>query len=101
MLDFLTKVDMSSKVLTAVVLPSLPDNVHYRSFKVTPRWQNAHAYVNAVFSLPLDGQGVNGRPSIVLGGISPDTVHAAKTEDYLADKTLSAEVIKGYLYFAL
>ena len=39
MMEFLTKVDMSDKVITAVLLPSLPDNVVYRSFKITPRWQ--------------------------------------------------------------
>ena len=39
LLDFLTKVDMSDKVITAVILSSLADNVTYRTFKITPRWQ--------------------------------------------------------------
>ena len=38
-LDLLTKLKMGDKVLTAIILPSLADNVHYKSFKVTPRWQ--------------------------------------------------------------
>ena len=42
--DFLTKVDMSDKVITAVLLPSLEGNVVYRSFKITPRWQVSVSY---------------------------------------------------------
>ncbi|RUS86926.1 hypothetical protein EGW08_005331 [Elysia chlorotica] len=94
MLDLLTKLKMHDKVLTAVILPSLADNIHYRSFKVTPRRQNAHAYINAAFSIPLDGFTIRGRPSIVLGGISANTVHASKTEDFLANKTISIDIMK-------
>ncbi|GFO39138.1 indole-3-acetaldehyde oxidase [Plakobranchus ocellatus] len=94
MMDFLNKVDMTDMVLTAVILPCLADNVVYRSFKITPRWQNAHAYVNAAFNIPIEGLVMKGRPSVVLGGISVDTVHATKTEDFLANKTLSAAVLK-------
>ena len=39
MMEFLTEVDMSDKVIVAVLLPSLADNVVYRSFKVKPRSQ--------------------------------------------------------------
>ncbi|GFS19663.1 indole-3-acetaldehyde oxidase [Elysia marginata] len=94
MLDFLTKVDMSDKVITAVLLPSLPDNVVYRSFKVTPRWQNAHAYINAAFKIPFTAQTIKGRPSIVIGGISSKTVHATKTEEFLSNKCLSVPIVK-------
>ncbi|GFO17413.1 xanthine dehydrogenase/oxidase [Plakobranchus ocellatus] len=94
MMDFLNKVDMTDRVLTAVILPCLADNVVYRSFKITPRWQNAHAYVNAAFNIPIEGLVIKGRPSVVLGGISADTVHATKTEDFLANKTLSPAVLK-------
>ncbi|KAK3789286.1 hypothetical protein RRG08_001676, partial [Elysia crispata] len=93
LLDFL-KVNMSCKVLTAVILPKLADNVVYRSFKITPRWQNAHAYVNAAFKIPVKEQAIQGKPSIVLGGISADTIHATKTEAFLTNKNLTLTVVK-------
>ncbi|GFO17429.1 xanthine dehydrogenase/oxidase [Plakobranchus ocellatus] len=94
MMDFLNKVDMTDSVLTAVILPCLADNVVYRSFKITPRWQNAHAYINAAFNIPIEGLVVKGRPSIVLGGVCDDMVHATKTEDFLANKSLSPTLFK-------
>ncbi|GFO23340.1 xanthine dehydrogenase/oxidase [Plakobranchus ocellatus] len=94
LLEFMTSVNMSGKVLTAVILPRLADNVVYRTFKITPRWQNAHAYVNAAFKIPFADMTVKGQPSIVLGGISADTIHAKKTETFLANKKLSAAVVK-------
>ena len=36
--------------------------------------QNAHAYVNAAFKIPVEEQVIQGRPSIVLGGINADMV---------------------------
>ncbi|KAK3739272.1 hypothetical protein RRG08_050477 [Elysia crispata] len=94
MQDFLSKVDMLNKVISAVLLPSLPDNVVYRSFKITPRWQNAHAYINAAFRIPFTAQTIQGRPSIVLGGINSKTIHATKTEEFLTNKSLSLAVVK-------
>ncbi|GFS13937.1 xanthine dehydrogenase [Elysia marginata] len=93
LLEFVS-VDMSNKVLTAVILPRLEENIVYRSFKITPRWQNSHAYVNAAFTIPINEQVIQGKPSIVLGGISADTIHATKTEDFLTNKNLSEAVIK-------
>ena len=43
-------------------------------FKYLYHPQNAHAYVNAAFRIPVDGLTIKGRPSIVLGGISAHTV---------------------------
>ncbi|RUS82188.1 hypothetical protein EGW08_010070, partial [Elysia chlorotica] len=91
--DFL-QVNMTCRVLTAVILPKLADNVVYRSFKITPRWQNAHAYVNAAFKIAVKDQSIQGKPSVVLGGISADTIHATKTEAFLTNKNLSLAVIK-------
>lgn len=94
MLDFLAKVDMTNKVITAVLMPSLADNAVYRSFKITPRWQNAHAYINAAFKIPFAAQTIQGRPSIVIGGINSKTIHATETETFLSNKVLSVPLVK-------
>ncbi|XP_055877626.1 uncharacterized protein LOC106059685 [Biomphalaria glabrata] len=97
MLDFLRKVNMTGKVIVAVQLPKLAENEVFRSFKITPRWQNAHAYVNAAFRLPAVGLDIKGRPSLVYGGINADTEHALKTEEFLTNKTLSDAVVQEAL----
>ncbi|GFO39127.1 aldehyde oxidase, partial [Plakobranchus ocellatus] len=94
LMNFLTKTDMSGKVIVAVILPSFTDNTVYRSFKITPRWQNAHAYINAAFKVVANGMTITGRPSIVIGGINAKTVHALKTEEFLSNKSLSLPAIK-------
>ncbi len=73
-----------------------------RSFKITPRSQNAHAYVNAALrgKVKREAGGVSfvGKPSLVFGGISDSFVHASRTEEYLKDKKISDEaVFKGAL----
>lgn len=46
-----------------------------------PRSQNAHAIVNAGFLFKLDqNTGTVEEASVVYGGISPDFIHARKTE---------------------
>ncbi|KAH9519991.1 Primary amine oxidase 1, partial [Bulinus truncatus] len=95
--EFLRKVNMTGKVIVAVRLPQLADSEVFRSFKITPRWQNAHAYVNAAFRLTIEGHDIKGRPSFVYGGINSETVHADKTEQYLTNKTLSEAVVQEAL----
>ncbi|RUS90574.1 hypothetical protein EGW08_001662 [Elysia chlorotica] len=97
LIDFLRKVDMKFKVITAVELPSWASHDHYRSFKITPRWQNAHAYVNAAFKIPAQGRKIVGRPRIVVGGISAEMVHALNTEAFLESKTLDDQVVNAAL----
>ena len=80
--------DMNKKVLAKVTLPSYdPSKFIFRSYKVMPRAQNAHAYVNAGFFLELNEQ----KTSIVsaricFGGIDPKFIHAEKTEAALVGK---------------
>lgn len=97
LLDFLRKVKMDGKVIVAIELPKLADNVVFKSFKITPRWQNAHAYINAAFSIAAEGRDIKGRPSLVYGGINANTEHAIKTELFLTNKTLSESVLKETL----
>ena len=40
---------MEKKVLTKIIMPSLSKSHVFKSFKITPRHVNAHAYVNAAF----------------------------------------------------
>lgn len=54
--DFL-KIDMRHKIIYSIVLPALSDEYVYRSYKIMPRAQNAHAHVNAGFLFKLDGSG--------------------------------------------
>ncbi|RZF35840.1 hypothetical protein LSTR_LSTR008946 [Laodelphax striatellus] len=83
---------MHKKVITKIILPARRSpNYYFKTYKVMPRAQNAHAYVNAGFLFKLhdkDKFRVLERPRIVIGGINPDFFHAVKTEDYLSGKQL-------------
>lgn len=94
-LDF----DMKHKILYSVVLPALGKEYEYRSYKIMPRAQNAHAHVNAGFLFKLDGAGnVLTKPNIIIGGINKNFLHAINTEDYLVGKSIfDRNVIKEAL----
>ncbi|KAJ8676452.1 hypothetical protein QAD02_012239 [Eretmocerus hayati] len=86
--DFM-EVDMDRKLIYSVVLPALDKQCVYKTYKVMPRAQNAHAIVNAGFCFKLDGQGkVLEKPNIIFGGIRPDFLHASKTEEFLNGKSI-------------
>ncbi|XP_048511551.1 indole-3-acetaldehyde oxidase-like isoform X3 [Athalia rosae] len=88
LMEFL-ETDMRHKIIYSVVLPPLGAEYEYRSFKVMPRAQNAHAHVNAGFLLRFDGRGIiTEKPNIIFGGIRRDFLHASKTEDFLKGKNL-------------
>lgn len=62
----------------------------YSSYKITPRPQNAHAYVNGAFLFKLTpSYQVSERPAIVFGGISSTFNHASFAEDLLASGSIS------------
>ena len=88
---------MSGKVLTAIILPKFADNVVFKSYKITPRWQNAHAYLNAAFKIATENRHIKGRPTLVYGGINAATVHAVNTEKFLENKPISDSVLKDAL----
>ncbi|XP_048248710.1 indole-3-acetaldehyde oxidase-like isoform X1 [Haliotis rufescens] len=98
--DFL-QLEMAGKTITRLELFQLDPRARVQSFKVSPRLQNAHAYVNAAFCLTLDVHSqVVCRPSLVFGGISPDTIHASKTEDLLMGKCLTdRSLLQGILTY--
>lgn len=83
MLDYLD-VDMRGKVLLNVILPSLPTaSFTYRSYKIMPRAQNAHAYVNGGFLIETDAEQRIVAARICYGGIEPHFTHATATEKSL------------------
>ncbi|KAF2354200.1 Aldehyde oxidase/xanthine dehydrogenase molybdopterin binding [Trinorchestia longiramus] len=87
----LLKHDLEGKLLLSVVLPKLDDSTYVRTYKITPRAVNAHAYVNAAFRLPVDPHDdfkVKGTCSIVFGGISDTFVSATETQQFLQGKSL-------------
>ncbi|CAH1401638.1 unnamed protein product [Nezara viridula] len=94
--------DMNKKLIVKIYLPNLDDN-HYvtRSYKIMPRAQNAHAYVNAGFKVKVDKNNkfsVMEKPTLLFGGIEPSFLHAVKTEEYLTGKKLLDEItLKGAL----
>lgn len=88
-MDFV-HMDMKKKVIKNVILPAMDPAVHFfRSFKIMPRAQNAHAYVNGAFliktSANLDSVEL---ARICFGGINPDFTHAVNTEKLLVGKNL-------------
>ncbi|KAL0109816.1 hypothetical protein PUN28_013467 [Cardiocondyla obscurior] len=98
LLEFL-KLDMLHKVIYSVVLPPLPDEYEFRSYKIMPRAQNAHAFVNAGFLFKLDGSAkVLEKPNIIYGGINKSFFHAVNTELMLVGKSiLNNQVLKSAL----
>lgn len=97
--DFV-KCDMKKKVLLKFTLPAYnPAKFLFRSFKIMPRAQNAHAYVNAAFQLELNDQrNAIVKAKICFGGITETFVHASKAEAYLIGKDpFSNSTIQGAL----
>ncbi|XP_008214986.2 indole-3-acetaldehyde oxidase [Nasonia vitripennis] len=87
-LDFM-EIDMRHKLIYSVVLPRLEYNYVYKTYKIMPRAQNAHAIVNAGFLFRLDDKTqVLEQPNIIFGGISAKFFHASETEKYLKGKVL-------------
>lgn len=74
---------MNQHVILNVVLPKLPSaQFTFRSYKIMPRAQNAHAMVNAAFRFEFDAAKAGALKScrICFGGIHPQFVHATQTE---------------------
>lgn len=91
--------DMTGKVILAVLLPVFSTDCIICTYKVMPRAQNAHAYVNAGFVAKVDKSTMTVEiVRIVYGGIEPHAMHAVKTETFLAGKKLTdQDTLKGAL----
>lgn len=89
--DYL-RVEMRGKVLLNVVLPPLPVGRHIvRTYKIMPRAQNAHAYVNAGFRIDTDDDGRVRSARLCFGGIEPQFTHAERTEKALVGRELHTD----------
>ncbi|XP_059612857.1 uncharacterized protein LOC132259308 [Phlebotomus argentipes] len=90
LVDYL-KFDMKKKVILKVTLPALdPSRIFVRTFKIMPRAQNAHAYVNAAFVYEFadSSKAKLTKATICFGGINPVFVHAKATEKLLQNVNL-------------
>ncbi|KAF2353566.1 CO dehydrogenase flavoprotein C-terminal [Trinorchestia longiramus] len=84
--------DMTKKVIVGMSIPPMPANTQIRTFKITPRAVNAHAYVNTAMRLPLNAEFmVTSTPTLLFGGLGGHFVSASKTEQFLVGKRLSEE----------
>lgn len=81
--DYLA-LDMRQKLIVNVILPKLsPDQFLFRSYKVMPRSQNAHAMINAAFLFEFDKEMAVTSCRICYGGVTPNFIHAEATEKLL------------------
>ncbi|CAL4088500.1 unnamed protein product [Meganyctiphanes norvegica] len=95
-LDTFLQMEMNKNVILGMTLPPIPRNVHIRTFKITPRSVNAHAYVNAGFRLkinPKNGFQVIEVPTIAYGGINPNFIQCEKAGKYLLNRKLSDSTV--------
>jgi xanthine dehydrogenase/oxidase len=99
LLDFLS-LPMENKLIVSMEIPFLNKDERLRTFKVMPRAQNAHAYVNAGFRIKCDpaSSSVIGIPSCVFGGISEHKIHAQEMETFLSGRFLKdQDTLQGAL----
>ncbi|XP_037946118.1 indole-3-acetaldehyde oxidase-like [Teleopsis dalmanni] len=84
------KTPMIKKVITAFILkPYSQDSYIFDSYKIMPRAQNAHAYVNAAFLVEIEKPTYKVHLArICFGGITEDFIHADTIENLLKDKNL-------------
>ncbi|XP_055537410.1 uncharacterized protein LOC129725501 [Wyeomyia smithii] len=93
-------IEMKKKILLNVILPPLdPNRFDFKSYKVMPRAQSVHAYVNAAFLVEIKTSlSTVESVSICFGGIHKDFTHAIKTENYLRGKNpFSNEILQNTL----
>ncbi|KAL9979239.1 hypothetical protein ACROYT_G016871 [Oculina patagonica] len=84
--------DMTGKVILAALLPVFTSDCIICTYKIMPRSQNAHAYVNAGFVAKVDKSTMTvNTVRIVYGGIEPHAMHAIKAEAFLAGKKLTEQ----------
>ncbi|KAJ8719952.1 hypothetical protein PYW07_011995 [Mythimna separata] len=82
------KANMRGAVIWNVMLPPLSDDCRIFTYKVMPRSENAHAFVNAGFMYKLKSGNTVTNARIVYGALSPSFIRADATERYLKGKKL-------------
>lgn len=97
--DFLA-LDMSKSVIVSMEIPFASADTVFRSYKIMPRSENAHAYVNAAFAVRVDSSNstVTGKPTLVYGGIEAHDIQATATASVLEGaKLLEQDTLKSAL----
>ena len=85
--DFIN-ISMRRKIIGKIVFPALKASEFiYRSYKVMPRAQNSHSYVNAAFLIQTNGPAIKSA-RVCFGGINPEQTHIEKLEKFLIGKSL-------------
>lgn len=85
--DFIN-ISMRRKIIGKIIFPALKASEFiYRSYKVMPRAQNSHSYVNAAFLIQSNGAEINSA-RVCFGGINPEQTHIEKLEKFLIGKSL-------------
>lgn len=84
------KTTMTNKILKSFVLkPYNEEEYIFDSYKIMPRAQNAHAYVNAAILVQIQKPNFLVKSSrICFGGINPGFSRASKLEQFLLEKPL-------------
>ncbi|KXJ82609.1 hypothetical protein RP20_CCG012771 [Aedes albopictus] len=87
--------DMNKKLILSIIMPPIePANTAFKSFKIMPRAQNAHAYVNGAFLMKFkEDHTTIDSVTICYGGINPTFTHATATEHYLIGRNVFDETI--------
>ncbi|KAM7359329.1 uncharacterized protein ACRADG_006685 [Cochliomyia hominivorax] len=86
-------------VIVAFELKPYPkDRFVFKSYKIMPRAQNAHAFVNAGFLFEVDKLGKVSNARICFGGIAPEFVHASGVEELLKDQIFYDKPIVDKLF---
>jgi xanthine dehydrogenase/oxidase len=95
-LDEFLNTNLTSKFIYSVTFKQFDKTQTWlKSFKIMPRYRNAHAYVNAGFNFSINPATytVQAVPTIVYGGIDATYVHAKQTEAYLNGKKINDQSV--------
>nr|XP_017009207.2 LOW QUALITY PROTEIN: indole-3-acetaldehyde oxidase [Drosophila takahashii] len=80
---------MEGKIIRGIELSAYPkERFAFDSYKIMPRAQNAHAYVNAAFLVEFTGDSKVKSSRLCFGGIHPEFVHATAIEQLIQGKNL-------------
>ncbi|XP_055352621.1 uncharacterized protein LOC129598648 isoform X2 [Paramacrobiotus metropolitanus] len=95
--DFV-KLNLTGKLILRADLPAFSKDYVFRTYKIMPRYQNAHAYVNAGFRAKVDRSQpgkfvIAEKPAVVFGNISEQFIHADATETFLSGKNIADAAI--------
>jgi xanthine dehydrogenase/oxidase len=94
------KVDKDAFLVTAVIIPHLAPNEHFRTYRQATRAVNAHALVNAAFRVSVDASHTITAATFAFGCIDHAPVYANAAEKAVlghkvSDKTAIAKALSA------